>query len=38
VLSYEALSEGFTADAITAKIMARVPAPAKPLAHEQLVA
>ena len=38
VLSYEALSEGFAADAITAKIMARVPAPAKPLAHEKLVA
>ena len=38
VLSYEALSEGLTADAITAKIMAKVPAPAKPLAHEKLAA
>jgi MoxR-like ATPase len=38
VLSYEALSEGLTADAITMKIMAKVPAPAKPLAHEQLAA
>jgi MoxR-like ATPase len=38
VLSYEALSEGLTADAITAKIMAKVPVPAKPLAHEKLAA
>ncbi len=38
VLSYEALSEGLTADVIIARIMAKVPAPAKPLAHEQLVA
>ena len=38
VLSYEALSEGLTADAITAKIMAKIPAPAKPLAHERLAA
>ncbi|MDO8249653.1 MAG: MoxR family ATPase [Rhodoferax sp.] len=38
VLSYEALSEGLTADAITARIMAKVVAPAKPLAHEQLAA
>ena len=38
VLSYEALSEGLTADAITAKIMAKIPAPAKPLAHEKLAA
>jgi len=38
VLSYEALSEGFTADAIVAKIMAKIPAPPKPLEHEKLVA
>ena len=38
VLSYEALSEGLTADAITSKIMAKIPAPAKPLAHERLAA
>ena len=38
VLSYEALSEGFTADAITAKIMAKIPVPAKPLEHEKLAA
>ena len=38
VMSYEALSEGLTADAITAKIMAKVPAPAKPLEHEKLAA
>ena len=38
VLSYEALSEGLTADAITAKIMGKVPVPAKPLAHEKLAA
>ena len=38
VLSYEALSEGLTADAITAKIMVKVPVPAKPLAHEKLAA
>ena len=38
VLSYEALSEGLTADAITTKIMAKMPAPAKPLAHEKLAA
>ena len=38
VLSYEALSEGLTADAITAKIMAKIPAPAKPLEHEKLAA
>ena len=34
VLSYEALSEGLTADAVVSKIMAKVPQPAKPLAHE----
>ena len=38
VLSYEALSEGLSADAILLKIMAKIPAPAKPLAHEKLAA
>jgi len=38
VLSYEALSEGLSPDALVAKIMAKVPAPAKPLEHEKLVA
>ncbi len=38
VLSYEALSEGLTADAVIGKIMAKIPQPAKPLAHEQLAA
>jgi MoxR-like ATPase len=38
VLSYEALSEGLTADAVIGKIMARIPAPAKPLEHEKLAA
>ena len=38
VLSYEALSEGLSADAIVAKIMARIPAPPKPLEHERLAA
>ena len=38
VLSYEALSEGLTADAVVGKIMAKIPQPAKPLAHEQLAA
>ena len=38
VLSYEALSEGLSPDAIVGKIMAKLPAPAKPLAHEQLAA
>ncbi|MFN9475494.1 AAA family ATPase [Acidovorax sp.] len=33
-LSYEALSEGLDADALIARIMAKVPAPAKPLHHE----
>ncbi|HPH12631.1 MAG TPA: MoxR family ATPase [Burkholderiaceae bacterium] len=37
-LSYEALSEGLTSDAITAKIMAKIPPPAKPLEHEKLAA
>ena len=38
VLSYEALSEGLTADAVVSKIMAKIAQPAKPLAHEQLAA
>ena len=38
VLSYEALSEGLTADALLLKIMAKIPPPAKPLAHEKLAA
>ncbi len=38
VLSYEALSEGLTADTVIGKIMARIPAPAKPLEHEKLAA
>jgi len=37
-LSYEALSEGLTADVITTKIMAKIPPPAKPLEHEKLAA
>ncbi|MDB5889484.1 MAG: MoxR family ATPase [Polaromonas sp.] len=38
VLTYEALAEGLTADAIVGKIMAKIPQPAKPLAHEKLAA
>ncbi len=38
VLSYEALSDGLDSDAVIAKIMAKIPAPAKPLEHERLVA
>jgi MoxR-like ATPase len=38
VLSYEALAEGLSADALIGQIMAKVAAPAKPLAHEQLAA
>ncbi len=38
VLSYEALSEGLTSDAVVGKIMAKIPPPAKPLEHEKLVA
>ena len=38
VLSYEALSEGLTADAVIGKIMVKIPAPAKPLEHEKLAA
>ncbi|WP_431273869.1 AAA family ATPase [Variovorax ureilyticus] len=37
-LSYEGLSEGFTPDSLIDKIMRAVPAPAKPLEHEKLVA
>ena len=36
VLSYEALSEGLTPDGLVSKIMAKIPAPAKPLEHEKL--
>ncbi|MEO5659972.1 MAG: MoxR family ATPase, partial [Polaromonas sp.] len=38
VLSYEALSEGFSADQIVTRIMMKIPPPAKPLAHEKLAA
>jgi MoxR-like ATPase len=38
VLSYEALAEGLSADAIISKIMARIVAPPKPLEHEALAA
>ncbi len=38
VLSYEALSEGLTADAVITRIMAKIAAPAKPLEHEKLAA
>jgi len=38
VLSYEALAEGLSADAVIGKIMAKVPVPAKPLEHEKLAA
>ncbi|WP_395687763.1 AAA family ATPase [Caenimonas koreensis] len=38
VLSYEALSEGLSADALIAKIMAKIAPPAKPLEHEKLAA
>src|SRR6476659_5107429 len=38
VLSYEALSEGLTPDALVGKIMAKIPAPPKPLEHEKLAA
>jgi MoxR-like ATPase len=37
-LSYEALSDGLTPDGIISKIMAKIPAPAKPLEHEKLAA
>jgi MoxR-like ATPase len=35
VLSYEALSEGLTPDALVAKVMSRIPVPDKPLNHPQ---
>jgi len=38
VLSYEALSEGLSSDALVGKIMAKIPPPAKPLEHEKLAA
>ena len=38
VLSYEALSDGLTSDALIQKIMAKIPPPAKPLEHEKLAA
>ncbi|MEN9770076.1 MAG: hypothetical protein RLZZ180_1706 [Pseudomonadota bacterium] len=38
VLSYEALSEGLSSDAMIARIMAKIAAPAKPLEHEKLAA
>ena len=38
VLSYEALSDGLSADQIVLRIMARVPPPPKPLAHDRLAA
>jgi MoxR-like ATPase len=38
VLSYEALSEGLSADGLIAQIMAKVPAPPKPLEHEKQAA
>ena len=38
VLSYEALSEGLTADGLIEKIMAKISTPAKPLDHEKLAA
>jgi MoxR-like ATPase len=38
VLSYEALAEGLSSDAVVQKIMAKIPPPAKPLEHEKLVA
>jgi MoxR-like ATPase len=38
VLSYEALSEGLSPDVLVGRIMSKIPAPAKPLEHEKLVA
>lgn len=37
-MSYEGLSEGLTPDSLVERIMRAVPAPAKPLEHEKLVA
>ena len=34
VLSYEALAEGMTADALISKVMAKLPLPDKPLQHQ----
>jgi MoxR-like ATPase len=38
VLSYEALSEGLSPDALVGKIMSKIPAPPRPLEHEKLAA
>jgi len=38
VLSYEALSEGLSSDALIGQIMAKIPAPPRPLEHEKLAA
>jgi MoxR-like ATPase len=38
VLSYEALSEGLSPDALIGKIMVKIPAPPRPLEHEKLAA
>ena len=38
VLSYEALSEGLSADTLIGKIMNKIPSPPKPLEHEKLAA
>ena len=38
MLSYEALSEGLSADQLLGRIMAKIPPLAKPLAHEKLAA
>jgi MoxR-like ATPase len=35
VLSYEALAEGITADALVARVLGKVPPPDKPLTHPQ---
>jgi MoxR-like ATPase len=38
VLSYEAIAEGLSPEAVVAQIMAKVPPPAKPLEHEKIAA
>jgi len=38
VLSYEALSDGLSSDALIGQITARIPAPPRPLEHEKLAA
>ncbi|MEY4653694.1 MAG: hypothetical protein RI884_2275 [Pseudomonadota bacterium] len=38
VLSYEALSEGLDPDALITQIMAKIPAPPRPLEHDKLAA